>query len=153
MPAVSEDSSLEMFPWNTWTYLCHHFWSWFLPFPRLHLWRWFLEILGSISATFLELVPAFSEVPSLEIVPWNTWTYLCHHFWSWFLPFPRFHLWRWFIEIHGPISATVYGAGSTNNKASIALFCNDVDAIHWGILVYCASTACSKIPNYSHYTI
>ena len=67
---------------------------------------------------FLELVPASTEVPSLEMVPWNTWTYLCHHFWSWFLPFLRFHLWRWFLEMHGPISATISGAGDVNNQAS-----------------------------------
>ena len=182
VPASTEVPSLEMVPWNTWTYLCHHFWSWFLPLPRFHLWRWFLEIHGPISGAgsclYRGSIPGdgslkymdLSLPPFLELVPQITrhqlqsWfpPFLKFHLWRWFLEihgsisaiifgagsrcfqgsisgdgslkdmdlslkiflelvpaFPRFHLWRWFIEIHGPISATVYGAGSTNNKASI----------------------------------
>ena len=146
VPTVSKVPSLEMVPWNTRSYLCHHFWRYYLSFPRSHQWRWFLEIYGPISATTFgagiannkastpELAPTFSKVPSLEMIPWNTVhgpsvslppfleqvaQITGHQLQSWFLPFPRFHLWRWFlVKIHGLISGTIFGAGSANDKVS-----------------------------------
>ena len=74
--------SPELVPWNTWSYLCHHLWSWYLPFSRPHLWSipWYTR---SYLPPFLELIPAFSVVLSLGMAPWNTRCCQWHHFWSW----------------------------------------------------------------------
>ena len=165
VPAFSMVPSLEMVPWNTWSYLQ----SWYLPFPCFHLWRWFLEICGlisragtylfrsSISATIsgsgtslfhgtlsgdgslkylvlsTELVPTFSMVPSLGMVPWNMWSYLCYHSWSWHIPFPWFHLWRWLLEMRGPVSR----AGT--RAVSLKYVVLSTEQVPWNTWSYCKS--------------
>ena len=102
--------------------------SWSPPFPRIHLWRWFLEIHGPISGAGSGLyrgsIPGdgslkymdLSLPPFLELVPQIT----RHQLQSWFPPFLKFHLWRWFLEIHGSISAIIFGAGSRCFQGSIS---------------------------------
>ena len=101
-------------PCNTWSYLQSFFLGIHSNISRAAAGT----KAGSLKYLVLspKLVPAFSMVPSLEMVPWNTWSYLQ----SWYLPFPCFHLWRWFLEICGPISATIHGAGTSLFRVSIS---------------------------------
>ena len=137
VPAFSMVPSLEMVPWNTWSYLQ----SWYLYlFPvsisgdgSLKYVVLSQERVLTFSAVlylppFLDLVPAFSMVPSLEMVPWNTWSYLQ----SWYLPFPWFHLWGWSLEICGPISATIHGAGTSLFRVSIS---GNYGIIYWKLSI------------------